>query len=115
MKGSLPFIKVILLEKEDTNVLLMEYSYIMYHNLVWLVLTLWAFNSSSSSCVVDGSYDCLHIVNSFSSALTFLRDLDISTSDSFRASTILFSTSISLLNNFLFTFLTFTNSSHKSS
>jgi hypothetical protein len=60
----------------------------------------------------------LHIINSFLSALTFLKDLDISTFNKFRAYARLFfsfSISISLLNNFLFNSLTFTISSHKSS
>jgi len=116
MKGSLPFTKVIPLEEKDTDILLMEFPYVMYPNHVRSVLTLWVFNSSSSFYVADSSCDCLYIVSSFLSALTFLKDLDMSTSDSFKASTRLFfafSTSISLLNNFLFNFLTFTTSSYK--
>jgi len=114
----LPFAKVILLEEEDTCVLLMDFPCVIYPNSIQSIHTLWAFNNLLSFCVVDDSYDCLHIVSSFSSALTFLRDLDISTYDRLKASARLFfsfSIFISLLNNFLFNFLTFTTSSHKSS
>jgi len=111
MKGPLLFTKIIPMEEEGTNILLMEFSCVMYHNHVWLVVTLWAFNNSSSFYVIDSSCDCFHIVSSFSSALTFVRDLYISTFDSFRAfARFFFSFFIyfSLLNNFLFNFLTFT-------
>jgi len=111
MKGPSLFTKIIPMEEEGTNILLMEFSCVMDHNHVWSVVTLWAINNSSSFYVADNSCDCFHIISSFSSALIFMKDLDISTFDSFRAfARFFFSFFIyfSLLNNFLFNFLTFT-------
>ena len=116
--SSLPFINVFSLEKEVTNVLLIKFACIMYPKLVQLVLNFRFVDSLSSFYVADCSFIFLHIVSSFSSSLSLVRNLDIFTFDNFRASTrlfFLFSTVGSLFYNVLLNFLTFTTSSHNSS